>query len=149
MWTKWNKFKKYKFICFIKQTNNDTEKLENIYNHGINLIRLKFIPLPHLRINGTPSQRSFLMYAMHVLKVGVTDPLGTVGSSRYPTLASPSPSELPIYWPKTTFFSSMAGMERKTLTYGRIHTVQRQNKIKEEEDENLEHEKAENIYCGD
>ena len=44
------------------------------------------------------------------------DPRGTVGSSRYPLVASPSPSGFPTYWPRTTLLACTSEIHFSTLT---------------------------------
>lgn len=39
------------------------------------------VPFPHFNTNGTPSQRSLLIFNTADAKVGVLDPFGTVLSS--------------------------------------------------------------------
>lgn len=44
------------------------------------------------------------------------DPRGTVGSSRYPLVASPSPLGFPTYWPRTTLLACTSEIHFNTLT---------------------------------
>lgn len=74
------------------------------------------LPLPHFRMNGTPSHLSLRIYMTAIAKVGVRDPFGTVWSSKYPSFASPSPNGLPTYWPRTTSSSSIGRILRSTFT---------------------------------
>jgi hypothetical protein len=72
-----------------------------------------YTPLPAFRMKGTPSHRSFLMYATIDAKVGQRDSFGTVSSSLYPGLL---PSRDFPYWPMMTFLGSMEGIPRRTRT---------------------------------
>lgn len=74
------------------------------------------IPLPHLRINGTPSHLSLVICKTPSAYVGVTESGGTVLSSKYPNFSSPSPSGFPTYCPKTTSFNSKGFMHLRTFT---------------------------------
>lgn len=71
---------------------------------------------PQRKKNGMPSQRSLFMWHNPRANVGVTEPLGTVGSSKYPSLASPLPLGSPIYWPKTTSSKLKGWIHFKTFT---------------------------------
>lgn len=74
------------------------------------------VPLPQRKINGTPSQRSLFIFSTASAYVAVQEPSGTVRSSKYPNLASPSPTGSPVYWPNITSSNFNGLMNLNTFT---------------------------------